>query len=80
MSDKNVFNITLNKDGSSTIAIYKGKIKLFTIIDKDFKENIFIRSLDDTEYYIDTIKNEIVLKTKILKTKYLTKIKKDKKK
>ena len=77
MSDKNLFRISNSKDGSSSISIYKGKMKLFTLIDKDFKENIFIRSLDDIDYYIDTVKNEIVLKTKKLNTKYLPKIKKE---
>nr|YP_010561574.1 hypothetical protein OSR58_mgp16 [Ganoderma flexipes]UYX56945.1 hypothetical protein [Ganoderma flexipes] len=77
MSDKNLFRISNSKDGSSTIEIYKGKMKLHTVIDSYFSENIFIRSLDNIDYYIDTIKNEIVLKTKKLNTKYLTKIKKE---
>lgn len=40
MFNNNVFKISYSKDGSTTIGIYKGKMKLLTIIDKYFLKNL----------------------------------------
>ena len=61
------------------IEIIKGKDLILTFYDKYFKNNIFSRTLDGNTYYIDNITNKILLTTSLIKTKFLKKIKANKK-
>ena len=61
------------------IEVIKGKDLLLTFYDKIFKDGIFTRTLDNNTYYINSKSSKILLTTSSIKTKYLKKIKANKK-
>ena len=71
LEDKNLNNYK--------IEVTKGKDLILTFYDKIFKDNIFTRTLDNNTYYINSKSSKILLTTSSIKTKYLKKIKANKK-
>ena len=78
-SKEHIYKISKIVNGHE-IDIFKGKNKIFTFKDKDFHGDIFIRLFLGQKYYIHTLLNKIILRTKEHKTNFLKPLSKSPKK
>lgn len=69
-----LYKINIINSNLSKIIVYKGKNIIFIFNDVSYNNNIFIRSYNNQKYYINFLESKIVLSTKQLKTKYLSKL------
>jgi hypothetical protein len=65
-----IYQITFNRDLTSTIEVIMGQQTLLTFVDSYYSDDIFVRKFDKFTYYIKN--GKIILKIKELQTSFLT--------